>query len=119
MKNKIVPISIVVSVAMLLTLVFSCASDKDEYVPIEVSPVVVNLAEVPYANLSQYQFFKGDYLLQFDGRNTVAMYAFKTDKLLEHNLLGQVDVQQSMEDELKAIIQQYMIRMNNDELVVK
>ena len=66
-----------------------------------------------------YQFFKGDYLLQFDGRNTVAMYAFKTDKLLEHNLLGQVDVQQSMEDELKAIIQQYMIRMNNDELVVK
>ena len=66
-----------------------------------------------------YQFFKGDYLLQFDGRNAVAMYAFKTDKLLEHNLLGQIDVQQSMEDELKAIIQQYMIRMNNDELVVK
>ena len=52
-------------------------------------------------------------------RNAVAMYAFKTDKLLEHNLLGQIDVQQSMEDELKAIIQQYMIRMNNDELVVK
>lgn len=45
--------------------------------------------------------------------------SFKTDKLLEHNLLGQIDVQQSMEDELKAIIQQYMIRMNNDELVVK
>ena len=66
-----------------------------------------------------YQFFKGDYLLQFDGRNAVAMYAFKTDKLLEHNLLGQIDVQQSMEDELKAIVQQYMIRMNNDELVVK
>ena len=66
-----------------------------------------------------YQFFKGDYLLQFDGRNAVAMYAFKTDKLLEHNLLGQIDMQQSMEDELKAIIQQYMIRMNNDELVVK
>lgn len=60
MKNKIAPISIVVSVAMLLTLVFSCASDKDEYVPIEVSPVVINLAEVPYANLSQYQFFKGE-----------------------------------------------------------
>jgi uncharacterized repeat protein (TIGR03806 family) len=60
MKNKFAPISIVVSVAMLLTLVFSCASDKDEYVPIEVSPVVVNLAEVPYANLSQYQFFKGE-----------------------------------------------------------
>ena len=60
MKNKIVPISIVVSLMILLTLVFSCSSDKDEYVPIEVSPVVVNLAEIPYANLSQYQFFKGE-----------------------------------------------------------
>ena len=60
MKNKIVPISIVVSLAILLAFVFSCSSDKSDYVPIEVSPVVVNLAEVPYANLSQYQFFEGE-----------------------------------------------------------
>ena len=66
-----------------------------------------------------YQFFKGEYLLHFDGQKSIAMYAFKTDKLLEHNLLGEVAGQQQMEDELKAIIQQYMTRMNNDELVIK
>lgn len=43
----------------------------------------------------------------------------KLDKLLKHNLLGEVADQQQMEDELKAIIQQYMTRMNNDELVIK
>ncbi len=66
-----------------------------------------------------YQFFKGDYLLQFDGQKTVGMYAFKTDKLLENNIQGTVSIQRSMEDELKAIIQQYMTRMNKDELVVR
>lgn len=66
-----------------------------------------------------YQFFKGDYLLQFDGQKATAMYQFKTDKLLENNLLGQVPAQQQMENELKAMIQQYMTRMNNDALVVK
>ena len=66
-----------------------------------------------------YQFFKGEYLLHFDGQKSIAMYAFKTDKLLEHNLLGEVAGQQQMEDELKAIIQQYMTRMNNDKLVMK
>lgn len=73
---------------------------------------------VNYIN-GTYQFFKGDYLLQFDGKTPIALYAFKTDKLLEHNLLGKVQEQQEMERELKAIIQQYMTRMNNDELVVK
>lgn len=66
-----------------------------------------------------YQFFKGDFLLQFDGQKTIAMYAFKTDKQLNNNLLGEVSMQQQMEDELKAIIQQYMFRMSSDELVMK
>lgn len=65
-----------------------------------------------------YQFFKGDYLLQFDGKRATGVFAFKTDKLLEHNLLGQLSQQSAMEDELKAIIQQYMTRMNGDGLVV-
>lgn len=65
-----------------------------------------------------YQFFKGDYLLQFDGRQSIALYNFKEDVLLKHNLLGQTDVQQPMENQLKAIIQQYMERMNGNQLVV-
>lgn len=48
------------SLLCFMLIVYSCSSNKDEYVPIEVSPVVVNLAEVPYANLSQYQFFQGE-----------------------------------------------------------
>jgi len=46
----------------LLLLVFvlnSCSSD-DDYVAIETSPVVLNLAEVPYAKLSDYKFFNGE-----------------------------------------------------------
>ena len=66
-----------------------------------------------------YQFFKGDYMLQFDGEKTVAMYAFKTDMLLKENLAGKVPQQESMEKELKAMIQQYMERMNHDELTIK
>ena len=66
-----------------------------------------------------YQFIKGDYLLQFDGTKAIALYAFKSDKLLKNNLLGKVAAQQPMEEELKAIIQQYMTRMSNDKLVIK
>ena len=66
-----------------------------------------------------YQFFKSDYMLQFDGEKTVAMYAFKTDVLLKDNLVGKVPQQESMEKELIAMIQQYMERMNHDELTIK
>lgn len=66
-----------------------------------------------------YQLIKGDYLLQFDGQKSVGLYAFKTDLLLKQNLLGKVTVQKEMEDFLKAIIQQYMTRMTENQLVVK
>ena len=65
-----------------------------------------------------YQFFKGDYLLQFDGEKTTAIYAFKTDVALEHNLIGKIPGQYDMEEELKSIIQQYMERMNHNQMVV-
>ena len=66
-----------------------------------------------------YQYVKGDYLLQFDGERTRAVYRFRTDLLLEHNLVGRVAVQAQMERELKAIIQQYMARMTQNRLVVR
>lgn len=65
-----------------------------------------------------YQYVKGDYLLQFDGSRTKAVYRFRTDLLLEHNLVGRVSEQAAMERELKAIIQQYMTRMTTNTLVV-
>ena len=72
---------------------------------------------VSYCN-GIYQIVMNGYLLQFDGTQTKAVYAL-TDKLLENNLIGQIDSQQhiEMETKLKAIIQQYMSRMNEDRMV--
>ena len=64
-----------------------------------------------------YQYVKGDYLIQFDGVTLKAVYSFKEDKLLEHNLIDKVDVSDLVE-ELKAIIQSYMQRMNTNALVM-
>ena len=66
-----------------------------------------------------YQYFKGDYMLQFDGERMVAIYAFKTDRLLQDNLVNKIDEQNQMELELKAIIQQYMQRMNSDRMTIE
>lgn len=65
-----------------------------------------------------YQFFKGDFLIQFDGEKTTAVYNFKKDELLKHNLLGTVPEQTDLENELKSIIQQYMERMNGNQMVI-
>ena len=70
---------------------------------------------VNYSN-GFYQYVKHGRLLQFGGMHTHAVYAL-TDSLLQHNIMGQEpQLQASMERELKAIIQQYMSRMNEDRL---
>lgn len=63
-----------------------------------------------------YQYVKYGYVLQFDGTKTKAVYAL-TDLLMKHNLVGRVAQQKQMERELKAIIQQYMMRMNTNRLL--
>ena len=63
-----------------------------------------------------YQYVKYGYVIQFDGRETRAIYALD-DTLMKHNLIGKVPVQQQMEHELKAIIQQYMERMTENRLL--
>jgi len=49
-------------IASLLTIVYSCGSDDpaEEYTPLPQSPVVMDLAAVPYATLADYNFFDGD-----------------------------------------------------------
>lgn len=45
----------------LSVLLYSCGKDDgEEYEPIPVSPVVMDLAAVPYAKLSDYNFFEGE-----------------------------------------------------------
>ena len=68
-------------------------------------------------NAGVYQLVRGDLLLQFDGEKTTAVYRFKTDPLLKQNLVGTLPEQQPMEQFLKAIIQQYMSRMNENRLM--
>ena len=68
-------------------------------------------------NAGIYQLVKGDVMLQFDGTRTTAAYHFKTDRLLQQNLVGQLPEQPMMETQLKAIIQQYMSRMNENRLL--
>jgi uncharacterized repeat protein (TIGR03806 family) len=45
--------------AISIFLIFSCTdNDDEEYIP--VSPVTVDLTQVPYPNLSDYHFFEGE-----------------------------------------------------------
>jgi phosphoglycerol transferase MdoB-like AlkP superfamily enzyme len=62
-----------------------------------------------------YQYCKGDYVLQFDGQQTIGVYRL-TDYLMQHNLKGHCPEQPQMEREVKAIIQQYMQRMIDNKL---
>jgi phosphoglycerol transferase MdoB-like AlkP superfamily enzyme len=64
-----------------------------------------------------YQFVKGDYLILFDGKELKALYRFKEDRMLENNLVNEID-SSLLVGELKAIIQSYMQRMNHNGLVL-
>ena len=67
-----------------------------------------------------YQYVKGDWLLQFDGQKAKALYRFRTDLLLKDNLLTkEPKIAADMERQVKAIIQSYMTRMVNNQLVVQ
>ena len=66
-----------------------------------------------------YQYVRYGRFLQFDGQEPRALYAYETDSLLSHNLIGGDSLIQPLTEQLQSIIQQYMLRMNNDQLVIK
>lgn len=68
-----------------------------------------------------YQFLKGDYLIQFDGEKVIHAYRFRTDLLMKDDVKDTMpqDTLKAMETQLKSIIQQYMERMNNNNLVYR
>lgn len=66
-----------------------------------------------------YNFYYQDYLLQFDGKRTIALYNFRKDKMLKTDVKSQFpDVVKSVEPIVKAIIQQYNNRMVEDNLTI-
>ncbi len=65
-----------------------------------------------------YEFVKGDYVINFDGDRLTHAYRYRTDSLLHDDVLSTMpqDTLHLMERQMKAIIQSYMYRMNNDRL---
>jgi len=49
---------LVATLLLSFSIFFSCSDTDDDYIP--VSPVVVDLTQVPYPKLSDYKFFEGD-----------------------------------------------------------
>jgi len=59
-----------------------------------------------------WQYYEGDYLLQFRDEKMIALYQYKTDRLLKKNLLDkETDQANFMLVQLKAFIQQYYNRL--------
>ena len=70
---------------------------------------------VSYTN-GIYQYVVGDTLLHFDGQKAIGLYNLATDPLLMHNLLSSNTPQPDCRH-LQALIQSYMQRMINNQLV--
>lgn len=62
-----------------------------------------------------YQYLQGDWMLQFDGEKVVHSYRFKDDKLQKKDMGNAYPKEYELR--MKSIIQQYMYRMNHNELV--
>ena len=57
------------AIILFFTVFTSCSDKDDEYTP--VSPVVVDLTQVPYLKLSDYHFFEGDMKNQIPSLNVI------------------------------------------------
>lgn len=67
-----------------------------------------------------FQYVKGVYFLQFDGERVIGLYNFKKDVLLKNNLAGTgLNEEEDLKKNLQALIQSYMHRMINNELVIR
>lgn len=66
-----------------------------------------------------YQYYKNEYLLLFDGEKSTALYNIRKDPLMTNNIISESNVHIEMEQEVKAIIQQYMHRIINDKLTLR
>ena len=83
--------------------------------------VIMHDKTVPYVvnyNNPVYQIFSDSLLLQYDGQNVTALYDFRNDRLLQHNLKDHMDEAepQAMLRYLQATVQQYIERMKENRL---
>ena len=67
-----------------------------------------------------YQIIDNEYVLQFDGNKSIALYSYAEDKLLENNVIGEYPEKvKNLERMLKAYIQQYNNRLIENRLSVR
>lgn len=67
-------------------------------------------------NAPFYQYLHNSLMLSFDGDSVRSVYDFQSDRRLSYDLHSRTESVDTMEMRLKAMIQQYMHRMVNDEL---
>ena len=65
-----------------------------------------------------YQLIEDNFLIQFDGNKTIALYDIQKDSLLLNNLLNNNIENKNIENKLKAIIQSYQERLVNNQLTL-
>jgi phosphoglycerol transferase MdoB-like AlkP superfamily enzyme len=71
-------------------------------------------------NGSDYHLYLKDNILEMIDNRPVGLYNYKTDKLLEKNLIGKnPELQKQMEEKLKAIIQTYNSRLIDNNMVIR
>ena len=62
---------LIVLFSSLIAVIYSCSKNDDEEAYVPVSPVVVDLTQVPYSKLSDYRFFEGDMKNQIPSLNVL------------------------------------------------
>jgi len=105
----------------IMPTVLSCLGYNEPYIAFGTDLLTTPDADTWAVNNNNgmYQYVKGDYVMQMTDEGEVkAIYNYRTDWFMRNNLKGQLGaVEAEMERTLKAIIQQYMIRMTEDKLV--
>lgn len=79
--------------------------------------VAVNSGAISFKGQS-YQLINDSICLQFDGRQTIATYRYKQDKLCSMNLSNKIKRDFTEEKYLKAFIQQYNAALVNNKMVL-
>lgn len=65
------------------------------------------------------QLIQGDYSLLFDGQKVKGLFDYRHDVLMKKDLRGKCPKEKDMERRLKALLQSYMQRMKNNEIVIR
>jgi phosphoglycerol transferase MdoB-like AlkP superfamily enzyme len=69
---------------------------------------------------STYHLYMKDHILEMMDNKSIGLFNYKKDLFLENNLLGkEPDLQQEMENKLKAIIQTYNSRLIDNNMIIR